>query len=527
MISYKIVSRPSNASQKKYFIENLEKEINKDINVDLSFFINFVNSWETKEIESSDLILRNCLIPFFNSFENEFDISLFLFENNVLKTLMEILKDSINSFHSITAFNIIKRIIQLYPQTLEFFFSPDINLQEILYDILFQHYQPVPQNPYNYEYYLSCTIICIIASQCSYTIIKEFFQFKDGLLTVILNYLYDTFSDTLDNEDGSASYEIYFEKNLLDTIDLLLLNDDIDKFNLIPFIGECINCSNFDNLMRIHFIILSQPRYHLIKLSCKFLHNFISKYQKGIIYFGEHGFDEKNTTIIQKVIELIQLDLPSEVNLSPAFSLLSDILYYDPPESDIENNFEKIELHKSIMKIVSNIDGSSIFGYLFDDINTLSNEKYDQIYRHVLRLLNNLIWELGCIPDDIDANQVKDVVSEINTNGRHKLKAEMMQFFCTYTRFLKTTDLIQLFNNEFAVSVFESICFSGKDLFYVFIETISHILSIVGKYMFETENAFHLFNETIPSYIQEMIEAGYNDKQACEIMETYYSNTES
>ena len=86
--------------------------------------------------------------------------------------------------------------------------------------------------------------------------------------------------NTLDNEDGSASYEIYFEKNLLDTIDLLLLNDDIDKFNLIPFIGECINCSNFDNLMRIHFIILSQPRYHLIKLSCKFLHNFISKYQK-------------------------------------------------------------------------------------------------------------------------------------------------------------------------------------------------------------------------------------------------------
>ncbi|OHT15546.1 hypothetical protein TRFO_02889 [Tritrichomonas foetus] len=412
-----------------------------------------------------------------------------LIKNNTVNILHNILTSMCPL--SEQAFNIIIRIIEVCPQSLNVFLEETINFQDFLSSILEQNAKEtiapgefVFSHVFNYDCAYACKLICESDH------IKELYQ--KGFVIGIVACLKESFRDNMDNGDGSATNDIEIEKRYLDCLGSFLLNSDLDIIS---------NQQETLFILEIYHIILKTKRLHLFEKACTFLNTLMQKNPFLVdVFYNLHIMDD--------AYELTQDYIPTDYSLASTFGFISQFLYYS---------------NECVKEFAQKIDGSSIFGYIVEDINSIDDDRYDSIYTNAFILLINLVVELGEIPDDIFINDIANVITVIMNEGRIELKTSMMHFFLVYCEYCKADSLMELFTNDFIIPFFESLDGCEKDLFEVSLDTIERILSKIGRFSFEGEQEKYLMDVIIPRFLVSMIEAGDDEKCAAQqIMQSYY-----
>ncbi|KAK8885929.1 hypothetical protein M9Y10_041387 [Tritrichomonas musculus] len=507
--------------------QNLNDQILQTLssnNNDMSKLTAFVEAWQTKNIDFIKNIFLGYHFPFDACLQS-------LFDSNVLLALNEITINITNHPNiSFYALETIYRLTTIHEECMNFFLSPQIQLQNFIKDLL---YNSAKGSPIDEPILLICAQFCYYICY-QYPERIELLQ-KIQMFETFILFMKSSFDDYLDNGDGSCTKQIEIEKYIIKTMNIIIME------------GKNNNEQEFRNAMSIiYFNIFNyekRDRAFLYEPACDLFQHIIMKNPQFISILDT--FD-----ILKKLNFLICESEYSTLELVPIFKLLGNILSYYHKDYDLilqedKSNHNLNSSHndnsnqndnrnhnvKSVADIIHElalqIDGSSVFGYLTDDYDSLNSEEYDPIYTNIFFLLSHLFIELDHIPDDICINPLLEVVKKVMDEGRSELKCKMLYFFSEYCKLSAPKDLAILLDSEFFQTLFDYLETYDDKVCYKFLDLIDCFISKYGRYGFESENIKRMLNETVPEFILHLLQDCISEQvelKAKLIMKNNYDN---
>lgn len=467
------------------------------------FLINFVKCYESKNFHA----LKYDYFNFINIHIPKVDL-FFLFQYNIIHVLINLLngpfedaEDKNSEIVDISDFAIetLNFLIHQFDDSLEFFLSPPIEIQNYLYAVL---EDSILKGTFSPRHILSCFDICSCFCQTKY--IDLFIEM--GFLKLFINYISLSFKETYITDDGSENIYINIEKSILETMNrfIITINKDDEVFKAA---------------MDVYFAIFKEkkPKAYLFEIACDLFLDLISQTPTFITVL------DKSKTFERFIYLIFESEIGEHCDeiLTPIFELLAEVLYYKDDDYENEENqaiIRDIKIRNDILdELAKHIEASSLMGYLIEDIDDLKSEKYDKLYTNIFHLLSNLIKVLGVIPHDLVIEDISIVALEVLDNGRNELKIEMMYFLFKFCQFIDEnclTKLLNLLGSDFIDALILNLGSYDEDIFDCFLDLINLLFSKIGAFALTSDEISYFINKSIEGCIQASLDSGIKEEIA-------------